>query len=143
MPKFSQRSLSNLNTCHKDLQVLFAEVIKTFDCIVTEGHRNKQDQNKAFASGNSKLKWPNGKHNKSPSMAVDVYPYEPKIAVDWKDNQRFHYFAGYVMGVAEQLKLQGKISHSIKWGGDWDRDTEIKDESFRDTGHFEIIEING
>jgi peptidoglycan L-alanyl-D-glutamate endopeptidase CwlK len=139
MPKFSERSLKNLQTCHIDLQVLFHEVIKYFDCIVTDGHRNKEDQDKAYASGNSKVKWPNGKHNKEPSLAADVYPYEPKIIVDWKDNQRFHYFAGYVMGIAQKLKEDGKITHAIRWGGDWDKDTQIKDESFRDTGHFEII----
>ena len=39
------------------------------------GHRNKEDQNKAFAEGKSKLKWPKGKHNKLPSQAVDAAPY--------------------------------------------------------------------
>lgn len=139
MPKFSQRSLSNLATCHIDLQILFNEVIKTFDCIVVEGYRNKEDQEKAFQSGNSEVHFPNGKHNQRPSNAADVYPYEPKIIVDWNDNERFHYFAGYVMGIAQKLKDEGKIMHSIRWGGDWDRDTEIKDENFRDTGHFEIM----
>lgn len=138
MPRFSQRSINNLSTCHVDLQVLFNEVIKHFDCIVTDGHRNKAAQNKAFYGGFSKVKWPNGNHNKFPSLAADVYPYEPRIVVDWNDNQRFHYFGGWVMGIAVMLKEQGKITHSIRWGGDWDRDTNIKDENFRDTGHFEI-----
>ena len=52
MPKFSKSSLEKLATCHIDLQTLFNEVIKTFDCIVTEGYRNQEDQEKAFASGN-------------------------------------------------------------------------------------------
>jgi len=139
MPKFSKRSISNLSTCHKDLQTLFNEVIKTFDCIVTEGYRDKDAQEKAFNAGNSKLHYPHGKHNKNPSHAADVYPYEPKVAVDWSDNERFHYFAGYVMGIAQKLKDEGRMTHSVRWGGDWDRDTQVKDESFRDTGHFEII----
>lgn len=139
MPRFSQRSLSNLSTCHPDLQTLFNEVIKTFDCIVTEGHRGKEAQDKAYREGNSKVQFPNGKHNKSPSLAADVYPYEPKINVDFSDNQRFHYFAGYVMGIAQKLKEEGKITHTVRWGGDWDMDTQIKDEKFRDTGHFELM----
>ncbi len=139
MPKFSERSLKNLSTCHVDLQALFNEVIKTFDCFVTEGYRNKEDQQRAFDSGKSKVNFPNGKHNKQPSMAADVYPYEPLMVVDWKDNQRFHYFAGQVMGIAKELKDQGKITHSVRWGGDWDQDTEIKDELFRDTGHYELV----
>lgn len=139
MPKFSQRSLNNLATCHPDLQVLFNEVIKTFDCIVTDGFRNKEAQDLAYNTGRSNVRWPNGNHNKNPSLAADVYPYEATIVVDWNDNQRFHYFAGYVMGIAQKLKDEGRISHSIRWGGDWDRDTQIKDEKFRDSGHFEIV----
>lgn len=139
MPNFSKRSLNNLATCHIDLQILFMEVIKFFDCIVTEGYRDKEAQEKAFNEGKSKVHYPNGKHNKNPSIAVDVYPYEPKTVVDWNDNQRFHYFAGYVMGIAQKLKDEGRITHSVRWGGDWDRDTQTKDESFRDTGHFELI----
>lgn len=139
MPNFSKRSLNNLATCHIDLQILFMEVIKFFDCIVTEGYRDKEAQEKAFNEGKSKVHYPNGKHNKNPSMAVDVYPYELKTVVDWNDNQRFHYFAGYVMGIAQKLKDEGRITHSVRWGGDWDRDTQTKDEKFRDTGHFELV----
>lgn len=139
MPKFSQDSFSQLSTCHIDLQVIFYEVIKSFDCKILEGHRNEEKQNEAYFHGNTKLQWPNGKHNRSPSMAVDVVPYEPNIVVDWKDSARFHYFAGYVMGIAQKLKDEGKVTHSLKWGGDWDRDTQIKDESFRDLGHFELV----
>ena len=75
MPKFSQSSFSKLSTCHPDLQALFYEVIKFFDCTILEGYRNEADQESAFAKGNSKLHYPHGKHNANPSMAVDVTPY--------------------------------------------------------------------
>jgi peptidoglycan L-alanyl-D-glutamate endopeptidase CwlK len=139
MPRFSQHSLENLSTCHVDLQVLFNEVIKTFDCVVTEGYRNEVDQEAAFNSGHSKLHYPHGKHNSQPSNAVDVYPYEPKVTVDWNDTIRFYYFGGYVMGIASRLKYEGRITHDIRYGGDWDGDTMVKDNSFSDTGHFELI----
>ena len=83
MPKFSQASFSKLATCHIDLQCLFYEVIKYFDCTILEGYRNEVDQDKAFASGHTKLHWPNGKHNRNPSMAVDVTPYP----VDFANNK--------------------------------------------------------
>ena len=59
MPKFGTRSRERLDTCHQDLQTLFEAVIEEVDCSVICGHRNKADQDKAFASGNSKaiLKW--------------------------------------------------------------------------------------
>lgn len=135
MPKFSTASQNKLFTCHPDLQTLFCEVIKTFDCTIIEGFRNEADQNKAFDSGKSKLKWPNGKHNKSPSMAVDVAPYP----IDWSNNKRLYWFGGYVLGVAQMLKSQGKITHSVRYGGDWDSDKNINDQAFNDLVHFELV----
>src|SRR5688572_12424068 len=103
MPRFSDSSFSKLSTCHPDLQTLFFEVIKHFDCIVLEGHRGEVAQEKAFNEGKSQKKWPDGNHNKMPSMAADVAPYDPPTTVNWKDIKRFYYFGGYVLGIAEML----------------------------------------
>lgn len=135
MPKFSQDSFSKLSTCHMDLQTLFYEVIKNFDCQVLEGHRGQAEQEAAVAAGNSKLHYPNGKHNSIPSNAVDVSPYP----VDWNNTKRFYWFAGYVMGIAQKLKDDGKITHAIRYGGDWDGDKNIDNQSFNDLVHFELI----
>ena len=130
MPRFGTRSKSRLHTCDGRLIELFNKVVKEFDCTVIEGHRGKDAQNKAYNKGNSKLKFPHGKHNKSPSVAVDVAPYP----IDWKDRDRFHYFGGYVLGIAKSLGL------NIRWGGDWNQDTQTKDNKFDDLVHFEIKE---
>tara|TARA_R110002020_G_scaffold234671_2_gene446766 strand:+ start:165 stop:557 length:393 start_codon:yes stop_codon:yes gene_type:complete len=130
MPKFSKKSKAKLNTCDKRLIELFNKVVKKFDCTIIEGHRSKDRQNKLFDEGKSKLQYPNGKHNATPSMAVDVAPYP----IDWNDRERFTYFAGYVIGIAYQMGLK------IRWGGDWDMDTEVKDNNFDDLPHFEIKE---
>lgn len=130
MPKFGTRSLNNLNTCHPDLQRLFNEIIKKFDCTVLCGHRNKEDQDKAFHEGRSKVQWPNGKHNSMPSKAVDVAPYP----VDWNDIKRFYMFVGIVRGYAAMMNI------NIRCGADWDGDMEIKDQNFHDLPHFELID---
>ena len=130
MPRFGSRSKSRLSTCDDRLQDLFKQVVKGFDCTVIEGHRGKEKQNAAYAKGNSKLKYPKGKHNKMPSIAVDVAPYP----VDWSDRDRIHYFGGYVLGIAKQMGL------NIRWGGDWNQDTHTKDNKFDDLVHFEIKE---
>ena len=130
MPRFSTRSKSRLHTCDERLVDLFNEVVKGFDCTIIEGHRGKKAQNEAFNKGNSKVKFPNGKHNQSPSVAVDVAPYP----IDWSDRDRFHYFSGYVLGIASQMGLK------IRWGGGWDMDTKTKDNKFDDLVHFEIKE---
>ncbi|WP_018694422.1 M15 family metallopeptidase [Algicola sagamiensis] len=135
MPKFSIRSQERLNTCHPDLQLVFEEVVKVFDCSILCGHRDEQDQNQVFLEGKSQLKFPKSKHNTLPSMAVDVVPYP----IDWKNKQRFYYFAGTVMGIAQHLYESGKITHLIRWGGDWDRDTKTDDQTFMDLPHFELI----
>lgn len=135
MPKFSESSLTKLKTCHPELQLLFMDVIRYFDCTILEGWRNQEDQEKAFDAGNSQLHYPNGNHNKSPAMAIDVSPYP----VYWDKINRFYWFAGYVMGVSQKLKDEGKMKMSLRYGGDWNRDFDIDSEKFRDLVHFELI----
>lgn len=137
MPKFSQDSFSKLATCHPDLQSLFYEVIKFFDCTILEGYRNQEDQEKAFSSGHSKLHYPSGKHNHQPSMAVDVTPYP----IDFNDAKLAIWFGGYVLGIAQKLKDEGKITHAIRWGGSWDGLGKIdRAGQLNDACHFELVE---
>lgn len=135
MPVFGKDSFSKISTCHIDLQVLFFEVVKHFNCQVLEGYRNQADQEKAFKEGNSQLHYPHGKHNQNPSLAADVAPYP----VDWKNLKRFYWFAGFVLGIAQKLKDEGKITHSIRYGGDWNQNMNIDDENFKDLVHFELV----
>lgn len=109
MPQFSEKSRARLSTCHQDLQDIFNAVIKDADCTVICGFRNQEDQDQAFKDGFSKLKWPHGKHNQNPSLAVDVCPYP----IDWKDTARFHAFAEVVKCKASELGI------AVSWGGDW------------------------
>ena len=135
MPRFSDRSLEKLNTCHPDLQLIFNKVVGKYDCSVLCGERSKEEQDAAHRDGLSQLKYPESRHNTSPSMAVDVAPYP----IDWNDTSRFNHFGGFVLGAAEMLLMTGKINHKIRWGGDWDRDNELSDNKFNDLVHFEII----
>ena len=129
MAVFSKSSFDKLQTCHPDLQRLFQEVIKHYDCVVTEGYRGEEAQNAAFASGHSKLKYPNGKHNQKPSIAVDVVPYP----VDYSDTNKIYHFAGFVIATAYQLKI------NIRWGGSWDGSMDLKANKFNDLVHFELL----
>lgn len=129
MASFSALSSARLATADSRLQRLFNEVVKHFDCTILCGHRSQADQDKAFHDGASKVAWPNSKHNTSPSVAVDAAPYP----IDWNDRARFHYFAGFVKGLASSMGLK------VRWGGDWDSDTEVKDEKgLSDLPHFEL-----
>jgi len=129
MPAFSPRSRSRLETCHPALVALFQRVVQHFDCTILEGHRGQAAQDEAFEKGRSKVRWPSGKHNSHPSLAVDVAPYP----IDWRDIRRFDHFAGFVKGVATSLGL------TVRWGGDWDSDTDLSDQRFNDLVHFEVL----
>ena len=133
--KYSNISKVRLSECHGDLQIVFKEVLKYFDNSIICGHRGEQEQNTAFESGYSKVKYPNSKHNSYPSMAVDALPYP----IDWKDEKRMIFFAGFVIATAKRLKEEGKITHYIRWGGDWDKDLDLKDNKFQDYPHYELV----
>ena len=131
MPEFSETSKKNLRQCHTDLQKLFNEVIKGWDCSVVCGHRGQEEQDLAYESGKSQVKWPNGKHNKTPSMAADVVPYIKGVGPSW-NLRRVYFFAGYVKAIAEELNIQ------IRCGADWDMDNDPEDQTFHDPAHFEL-----
>ena len=129
MPSFGKVSRERLATCDERLQRVFNEVINYVDCSVLEGNRSEERQNKLYEEGKTKVKYPKGRHNASPSRAVDVAPYP----IDWDDRERFHLFAGFVLGIAYSMDI------SLRWGGDWNQNFEVDDNKFDDFPHFELI----
>lgn len=130
MPKFSNRSLEKLGTCHPDLQKLFNIIIKSVDCTIIEGARTLETQEEYLRTGKSLTI--NSKHllqRDGYSHAVDVMAYP----IDWGDWKRNSMFVGYVLATANWLNIE------IRSGIDWNRDFQIKDHSFLDAPHFELI----
>ncbi|MGB0749039.1 MAG: M15 family metallopeptidase [Magnetospiraceae bacterium] len=103
-------------------------MVPVFDCSILCGYRSPEEQALAFAAGRSKARPGQSPHNHSPALAVDVAPYP----IDWSDRDRFHYFAGFVIAAALTLGID------LRWGGDWDRDTQTRDNRFDDLVHFEL-----
>ena len=130
MPYFGRKSKKELATCNDKLRDVFNEVIKHVDCSVLEGHRGEDRQNQLYEEGKTKVYFPNGRHNSNPSRAVDVVPYP----IDWDDRERFHLFAGFVLGIAKSKGID------LRWGGDWDRDWTVMDNRFDDFPHFELCD---
>jgi peptidoglycan LD-endopeptidase CwlK len=130
MPHFSDKSVFNLTTCDARLQRLFKRIVRDFDCTILEGHRDKDRQNQMVEEGKSQVRWPSGKHNTLPSLAIDVTPYP----IVWDDRERQTLFAGFVLATAKTMGI------ALRWGGDWDNDTEVRDNRFDDLIHFEIVE---
>ena len=142
MPSYSNTSLLKLKSCHSDLITLFEEVIKEYDNTILEGARTTERQQELFTQGKSKLdgikkisKHQITKH-RNKSLAVDSAPWP----VNWNDLHKFYHYVGYVKGVADRLFYEGKMTHRIRCGADWDNDNSFKDQSFHDLPHFELIE---
>ena len=144
MPKFGKSSRAHRDTCDPRLQRILDRVIRIMDCKVVWGHRGREAQDKAFADKFSTKRWPNSKHNKLPSPAMDVIPYPD----DWDDRERFTMLAGMMLATADQIAREDARAAgltaptwTLRWGGDWDRDTQVNDNKWDDLAHYEIVEL--
>ena len=140
------KSKDQLVTCNDKLINLFRTVIHYHDCSILEGHRSNEKQTKLYNAGKSKSKAGESKHNIYPSIAIDVVPYplpnnwgaidlklRDKISYQSRELGEFYYFAGLVKGIAISKGIE------IRWGGDWNSNNELNDQSFFDLPHFELL----
>ena len=167
MYKFGKKSTEKLNTCHRDIREIMNEVIKIYDVSILEGIRSTERQMMLFKEGKSKLNGVDklSKHqprivsaevagiidgemmtdedgNPIASMAIDILPWKKgtnAFSGDEKDTRRFYFLMGIVKGVAERLLSEGRISHKVRFGIDWDNDDIYTDQSFDDAPHWELI----
>ena len=134
MPKFSDKSKEKLYEVHPDLQTLFFEVVREFDCTIVSGLRTEDEQQELYAKGRTTdgeiVTYLDGIVKKSKhqlGLAVDVVPY-PSL---YKDVEIMKQLGMYVLDVASDLYKWGLIDSSITWGGEW---------KWKDYPHFEIDE---
>ena len=147
MYKLGKGSLKKLESVHHDLvKIIKLAITRTpVDFGISEGHRSLERQKELYDQGKSKIDGINkkGKHNYSPSLAIDLYAYHPDIEVRKKlayDVPTLCLIAGVIISCADELKAKGEIKHSIRWGGNWDNDGVILyDQSFDDLPHFELV----
>jgi peptidoglycan L-alanyl-D-glutamate endopeptidase CwlK len=131
MNKFSDKSLSILQTVHPDLQTLFHSVLEDWDCTVVSGLRTEDEQQELYAKGRTAdgdiVTYLDGIVKKSKHQtgdAVDVIPYPS----GYSDLATMDKFGLFVLDRAIELKREGKIDSVIKWGGHW---------RWKDRPHFE------
>jgi peptidoglycan L-alanyl-D-glutamate endopeptidase CwlK len=114
-----------LLTCHPDLQKVFNELQKdTLICVIC-GFRGEKEQDEAFKSRHSKLRWPESKHNDQPSRAVDVAPLGKDLMIDWDNINNFKMLSLKVFSTAYRLGIT-----NLEWGGSWI--------NFPDFPHYEL-----
>lgn len=129
--QFGEESKKKLATCHPDIQRVMNEAIKTspIDFSVTCGFRGKEEQNQAVKDGFSTILWPNGKHNKMPSIAVDIVPYPKMWSAPTSEWTLLH---NHISATAKRLGV------AFRWGGDWDGDGDLTDQKLVDKPHWEL-----
>ena len=110
-------SQSKLKECHPNLQTLIEVVDRIYPVQVICGYRNEADQNKAFKEKKSKLKYPLSKHNKRPSLAVDIVPdpdRNPKT-IEWNDIEEFKKMLSVVEEEAKKLRIKIRLGRDFKF----------------------------
>lgn len=128
MNKYGTRSKQVRSELTPTLRIIFDTVLERMDHSLVCGFRPENEQNMAFAAGASKLRWPNSKHNRKPSPAVDADPYPLKKGAAGKEQSI--YFAGYVQGVSDILFKLGETRRRTRnLGntslGDWRHTEEV------------------
>ena len=147
MFKFGNRSKQRLETCHPDMILIMEEAIKIFDFSVLEGLRTAEKQKEYYETGRSQLDGvkklsKHQDHGDGLSYAVDIMPYAKgtnAFSGQDKDKARFYCLGGIVMMSAFKLQQEGKITHGIRWGADWNSNNLFDDQNFDDLPHFELI----
>lgn len=125
-------SLLNLENVDTSLCAIFHEVLIIYDHSIICGHRNEADQTHAHTNGKSRKQWPDSKHNRKPSEAVDATPWFGRGHTFTREDQCV--FAGIVKAVAHRRGVP------IRWGGDWDGDNKRNNTdgtTLDDLAHFE------
>jgi len=133
---WGKNSAYQLNLAHPDIRAVMNDALELgiMDFAVIESFRNKEKQNAYFYAvpKKSKAKWPDGKHNRIPSEAVDAVP-----VINGKQSwNKLHccILHGIIMSCAVRRGVK------LRWGGNWDMDGEpITDQDFQDLAHHEMV----
>lgn len=159
---YSQRSIDRLEDAHPDLQRLFLRVGPRFANTILETKRSSAQQARNVQKGVSKtmdsrhldepranavdaapdpLEWPTLAKVRArirelladaPTSEVSIDELLEAIDEYALDLARWYYFGGYVCGVASELGIP------VRWGGDWNGNRKVDDQTFHDLPHFEL-----
>jgi len=147
------RSQKHFDTIHKDLQAIVLELLKVYDVSVISGVRTDAEQLALYKDNKSTLDGISRKSKHQPkededgkmvSFAVDIMPYKKgsnAFSNKMLDNVRFYFMMGLMRSISIRLLEEGKISHKLRFGLDWDSDDVYFDQNFHDLPHAELIAV--
>ena len=125
MFKFGTTSTQRLDTCHMDIQhvMRLALYLSKVDFFIAEGSRPEEKQDEYFATGASKVEYPDSYHNELPlSLAGDAVPFvNGKGVWSYKSKSDKQAWSEIVRAIKLAAKILGV---PLEWGFDlwsWDR----------------------
>jgi peptidoglycan L-alanyl-D-glutamate endopeptidase CwlK len=131
----SVRSEKNLVGVHEDLVKVVREVAKTYPILVIEGLRSKERQEELFSQGRTKpgpiVTWTKSSKHLT-GEAVDVVLLKDG-KIDWNDSSAFIELGRVMLETATQLGIK------LRWGYNWDGDTNLREKGENDGPHFQLI----
>jgi len=127
---YSTRSKKELSTVHRDLQLLMEVALKIglFDLTVIKGTRTFFRQKFLFATGATKTM--DSRHLTGHAVDIGIFKGGK---IDYEDEQAYYVLAGLIYTLAAQLGIK------VRWGGNWDKDTDMNDQNFNDLVHWELV----
>lgn len=134
MRRWSKRSKDKFDQLDHRLQDVMDYVLHNVaDVSIVTGHRSQKEQNELFYGQpqRTKVRWPDSKHNKLPSLAVDFQPYPVP-------DRREKLWASLAYIAGRAIEYAAAKGVTLRWGGDWDRDGDLTDQNFDDLYHLEI-----
>ena len=154
MPTFGTKSKAALVTCHPLIVRAANLAIRHWDLTVIYGFRGEDLQDDLVRRGLSKTPWPQSQHNhlsderdveegwaeevgQPLSLAFDWAPWHTATPhVRWNRSEEFYHLAGLIMGISQELLFEAGFRW--RYGGDWDSDQDLRDQTFMDLGHLEL-----
>ena len=110
MFKLSKNSQERLETCDERLITIVYEVCKVMDITVLCGHREEEEQEKAFNEGKSHAHFGQSYHNATPSLAVDIAPHP----INWDANDpRWEIMCNLVLYIANRYGIKVKLGRDF------------------------------
>jgi len=137
--KWSKTSINKLALVNRQLVMVVNLALSRspFDLTIVEGLRTKELQLHYFTTKKSKTL--NSRHLADPvtslSNAIDIGVFESG-KINWKNISNYKRLAVLMFEAADELNVL------IRWGGDWNADGSINDETFLDLVHYEIPAAN-
>lgn len=118
MAKFSAQSFRARAQLHPLLKKIVDAAIEKMDFKILDATRGELAQERAFRSGNSKVRFGDSAHNYVPAVAMDLFP----APFNWDDKKAF---------IKLQLEIIRPIAKGlsipIRQGIDWNGDGNIAD----------------